>query len=105
MLSGQVYEVVMLTPMGDKPGTLKVDALSGKVTGTLTILGKSNPLSGTIQASGRCNLTGSFSTLLMNYRYVADGIITGDMVTLEIVTTRASYSLRGMARTKKYHTM
>lgn len=100
-MNGQVYEIVMLTPMGDKPGTLTLDALSGSVTGSLTILGKSNPLCGTIQVNGRCNLAGSFSTLLKNYHYVADGTITGEMVRLEIATTRATYPLQGMARAKK----
>lgn len=99
-MNGQVYEIVMLTPMGDKPGTLTLDALSGNVTGNLTILGKSNPLRGIIQANGQCNLAGSFSTLLKNYHYVADGTITGEMVTLNIVTTRATYPLQGRVKTK-----
>ncbi len=88
----------MDTPLGDKNGTLEINALSGNVSGNLTILGKSNSLSGVIGTDGKCSFSGKFVTLLRVYPYFANGVITENCIKLVLATDRAVYNVLGYSR-------
>ena len=56
------YRVTLESPLGPRPGLLRLESLDGPIRGTLSVLGFDNPLSGQVLEGHRLVLTHSLRT-------------------------------------------
>lgn len=91
------YEIDMKTPIGKRKGWIELEFTAREVNGKLFILDQENEVTGTITPDGKCELSGSFSSLMKKYSYQASGIANEDYIYLTLLTAEREFIILGKA--------
>lgn len=91
------YKIVLETPLGGRPGKLKLCVQDGQVEGWLSVLGKTFPCRGSLEENGQLALDGSFRTLRTEFPYRAQGRAAGGALELSLSSGRHVFQITGTA--------
>lgn len=98
MIRQRCYDIVMHTPMGERPGWMRVSCEGERLSGELHLLSHTHPISGQIDAAGNCRFTGQIKTLMHTMHYTACGHLGPDEVSLALHENGPDYRVDGVAR-------
>lgn len=85
------YRVCLSVPLGERMGTLTIQASNGNVNGWLEVMKHRNAISGKISSDGHIELSGELRTLISTVHYTASGIISGRRILLDMKTSSGAY--------------
>ncbi|MGN1191391.1 MAG: hypothetical protein ACI4S0_01860 [Dorea sp.] len=89
------YNILMETPIGDRPGTMEVQIEYGQVNGCLNVLEHSETFEGEIDEQGNCCISGKIITLLNTIPYTATGRIETDTLELALKGKKNIFNITG----------
>lgn len=95
------YAIEMQTPLGIKPGTIKVNISQNKISGYLDVMNHSEPFWGKINEDGYCVFSGNIVTLMRTIKYEASGKMEEDKISLAIYGERNVFQVVGTASPEK----
>lgn len=84
MIQTRTFDVVLMTEIGPRYGTMEVVIDDGQVAGSLKLFGESHAFSGKYAVDGQCRLEGIMKTLMRSIHYVATGYMDGERVALTL---------------------
>lgn len=85
------YRVCLSVPLGERMGTLTLQASNDRVSGWLEVMDHRNALSGKLSSDGHIELSGTLRTLISTVHYTAGGIISGRRILLNMKTSSGTY--------------
>lgn len=91
------YNIVLLTPLGDKSGIMQLCIEEENITGSLSVLKTENYFSGKMLANGQCELVGEIKTPVRTIIYFATGSLYQDTIYLSLTSEFDKLILRGTA--------
>lgn len=94
MITGN-YSVSLQTPMGLEKGTLTLNEVNGKLTGTLKAMGSSTPIINGTADGNHFSFSGMVRKLFMSIDYRASGVIEDNKLTAAADTRYGKFTITG----------
>ncbi len=91
----QKFNITMYVPLGIRHGTIQFNEEHSAIRGLLDVLGSKDTFTGTLTEDGAVEFTGTMTSLLHTFSYLAKGTIKGSQLQLTVTGDRYSFRISG----------
>lgn len=89
------YRICLSAQLGNRDGTLYIDADSETENGYFEVMNHKNPIADLVVSDGSISFEGVIESLVGKTKYTAAGTVCGKMILLNLKTVSDIYSVSG----------
>lgn len=89
------YKICLLTPLGNRGGTLYINIGEGAANGCLEVMNHKNPILDLMLSDGSISFSGEIESLVSKTEYTAAGTICERKILINLKTSSGIYSVSG----------